>query len=125
MRDLPEEHMDAINVATIQANWMANFTSNILKSQEIVRHLRRSRHFTSALQAKYKQVQHESIVLRDERGELQTTNDSVAVCVVHVLVVDNNVVLSRHVIGNVVINDQTQQSIEKSQINLLVELLEL
>ena len=43
---------------------------------------------------------------------------------VHVLVVDDHVVLGRHVIGNVVIDDETQQTIEQRQIDLFVQLLE-
>ena len=39
------------------------------------------------------------------------------------LVVDDDVVLCRHVISDVVINDKTQESIEQRQINLLVHLL--
>lgn len=39
------------------------------------------------------------------------------------LVVDDNVVLGRHVISNVVVNNKTQQPVEQSQIDLLVHLL--
>lgn len=39
------------------------------------------------------------------------------------LVINDNVVLCRHVISNVVINNQPQKSIQQSQINLLVHLL--
>lgn len=97
----------------------------ILERQEIVRHLRRARHFTGSLQTQHQKIQHETVVLRDERSKLQTTNDSITVGVVHVLVIDDDVVLRSHVISNVVINDQAKQSIEKRQINLLVKLLEL
>ena len=40
-------------------------------------------------------------------------------------VVDHNVVLCGHVIRNVMIDDQSEKSVEKSQINLLVNLLKL
>lgn len=39
------------------------------------------------------------------------------------LVVDDHIVLGRHVISNVVVNDKTQQPVEQSQINLLVHFL--
>lgn len=38
-------------------------------------------------------------------------------------VVDDDVVLGCHVISNVVVNDETQQPVEQSQIDLLVHLL--
>lgn len=39
------------------------------------------------------------------------------------LVVDDDVVLGRHVISNVVVNNETQQPVKQSQIDLLVHLL--
>lgn len=39
------------------------------------------------------------------------------------LVVDDDVVLGCHVISNVVVNNETQQPVEQSQIDLLVHLL--
>lgn len=39
------------------------------------------------------------------------------------LVVDDHVVLCRHVIGNVVIDNQTQKPVKQSQVNLFVHLL--
>jgi len=51
-------------------------------------------------------------------------NDSVAVCVIHILEVDNNIVLSCHVISDIVIDDESQKSIQESQIDFLVDFLE-
>ncbi len=41
------------------------------------------------------------------------------------LIVDDNVVFGRHVIGDVVVDDETKQSVEKRQIDLLVHLLKV
>ena len=41
------------------------------------------------------------------------------------LVVDDDVVLGRHVIGDVVVDDETQESVEKRQIDFLVHFLVL
>lgn len=105
--------MDAIDVTTKQSNGMTNFGGCVLESQEIIGHLGRTRHFASSLQAKHKQIQHESIVLRDERCELKTSYDSITVCVIHVLISDDNVILCCHVIGDVVIDNQPQETIQK------------
>ena len=43
---------------------------------------------------------------------------------IHVLIVDHHVVLSSHVISNVMIHDETEESVKQGQINLLIELLE-
>ena len=41
------------------------------------------------------------------------------------LVVDDHVVLGGHVVSNVMIHNQPQQSVQESQINLLIQLLEM
>ncbi len=56
---------------------------------------------------------------------MKTSNDTIGVGVVHVLVVDNNVVLGRHVICNVVVDNQTKKSVQKSQIDLFIQLVQL
>lgn len=115
--------MHSVNISTIKPNWMANFCGRVLEGQKVVRHLRWSSHLAGSLQTQNQQIQNQSIVLRDKRSKLQTTNDSVTVGVIHVLVVDHHVVFGCHVISNVVINDQTKKSIEKSKIYFLVQLL--
>jgi len=40
------------------------------------------------------------------------------------LVVDDDVVFGRHVVGNVVVDDQSKETVEKRQVDLLVEFLE-
>lgn len=107
MRELPEEDMNSVDVSAEQSNWMGCFRCNILERQEIVRHLRWTGHFAGSLQAQDEQIQDETIVLRDERRELKTSNNAITVCVVHVFVGDDNVVLGCHVISDVVINDET------------------
>lgn len=51
-------------------------------------------------------------------------NDPITVSVIHVFKVDNNVVLRCHVISDIMINYQSKQSVQKSQVDLLVHLLE-
>lgn len=120
-----EENVDPVDIAAEQTNWMTDFGWSVLEGQEVVGHLRWTCHFTRSLQAQNQEIQHQSVVLRDERRKLQSANDSVAVRVVHVLVVDDNVILGCHVVSNVVVHDETEQSIQKRQVNLFVEFLEL
>ena len=115
----------AVDVARVQPDGMGHLRRHVLERQEVVGHLRRASHFRGALQAQHQQVEHQAKVLGDERGELQAADDAVRVGVVHVLVVDDHVVLGRHVIGNVVVDDEAQQSIQQRQVDLFVELLEL
>lgn len=120
-----EENVDPVDIAAEQTNRVTDFGWSVLEGQEVVRHLRWTRHFTRSLQAQNQEIQHQSVVLRDERRELQSANDSVAVRVVHVLVVDDDVVLGCHVVSDVVVHDEAEQSIQKRQVNLFVEFLEL
>ena len=45
--------------------------------------------------------------------------------VMNVFAVDNHVVLSGHVVGDVVIDDKSEQPVEQGQVDLLVELLKV
>lgn len=60
----------------------------------------------------------------EERCELEPVNDAVAVGVVHIFEVDDDVILGGHVVRDVVIDDETQESIEEGQIDFLVDLFE-
>jgi hypothetical protein len=57
------------------------------------------------LETQDEEIKYQTKVLGHERGELKTTDDTVRVGMVHVFVIDNNVVLGCHVIGDVVIHD--------------------
>jgi len=82
---LPEEHVEAVDVSREEANWMCHFGRDVLKGEEIIRHLWWSSHFTGSLKTKYKKVKHQAIILDNERGKLEATNDAIRVGVVHVL----------------------------------------
>ena len=84
-----------------------------MEDEEIAGHLRRAGHFRRTWNTQDEQIEDEAKVLSHEGSELQTADDSVRVGVVHVLVVDDHVVLGRHVIGDVVIDDETQKTIEQ------------
>lgn len=64
---------------------MCHLGRHILKREEVVWHLWRSRHFTGTLEAKHKKVEYETVILHDERCKLQAADDAVRVGVVHVL----------------------------------------
>ena len=103
---------------TLHKHWTKH-----LVLEKVIWHLRRPSHLTSSLQPEHQEVQHEAVVLDDERGKLQTSDDAVRVGVVHVLVVYDHVVLGSHVVGYVVFHDQTQESVEEGEVNFLVHLL--
>jgi len=117
--------VDGLDVSGIQTNGVLRLHLDVVVGQKVVRQIWRSSHLGSSLQSKNQDVQDETIVLDDEGRELETSNQSIRVDVVHVLVVEHDVVLGRHVVSNVMIDDESQQSIEKSEIHLLVDLLEL
>ena len=97
---------------------------DVLEAQEGVGVLRRTRHFGGPVQAKDEEVEYEAIVLHNEAGVLDASDDAVQVGVVHVLVGDVDVVLGRHVVSDVLVEDQPQQPTEDVQINLLIHLFE-
>ena len=55
---------------------MRDFCIHVLETQEIIWHLGRSRHLRGSVQTKDKQVHDQAVVLDNEGGELQTSNDT-------------------------------------------------
>jgi len=82
---VPEEHVKSFDVARVQPDGMSHFGRDVLKREEVVGHLWRSSHFAGTLQSEHQEVKNKSVVLDDERGELETADDAVRVGVVHVL----------------------------------------
>lgn len=119
-----EQDVNAVDVSHVEPNRMRALDLDVLIGEEVVGQLWRSGHLARASQTEYEQVEHEPVVLHDERGELQTAYDTVRVRVVHVFVVDHNVVLRCHVVGDVVVHDETKQAVEECQVDLLVHLFE-
>ena len=115
-----EEHMNAVDVALIESNGMSGLGGRVAELEKLVGHLWRTGKLAGSLQTKDQQVEHQSVVLRDERRELQTTNQTIGIDVVHILVVEYDVVLGGHVVGQIVIENKTQQSIEQRQIDLFI-----
>ena len=105
--------MEPIHISRVEPDRMRDLCINVLETQEIVRHLRRAGHLRRTVQSQHQQVHHKSIVLDDEGGELQSTDYSVTVGVVHILVVHHHIVLRRHVIGNVVIHNKPEKSVKQ------------
>ena len=81
-------------------------------------YLRGSSNFRGSGQTQEQQIQDQAIVLGHKGGKLQATDDAVAVGVCHVLVCNDDVVLGRHVVCNVVVKNQTQQPVEESEVHL-------
>lgn len=77
--------MDAVDVSTVQADGVSTLCSTVLEAEEIIGHLWRSSHFTGTVETQNEQVHHQPIVLHNEGGKLQASDDAVGVGVVHVL----------------------------------------
>lgn len=64
---------------------MGHLSCNVLEAEEVIWHLGRPSHFTGTVQTQHQQVHHKPIILDDEGSKLQTTNNPIGVCVIHVL----------------------------------------
>lgn len=81
----PEENVDAIDVSAEEADGVGGLSSYVLETEEVVWHLRGPSHLTSSVQTQHQQIHDQAIVLHDERGKLQASDDPVGICVVHIL----------------------------------------
>mmetsp|Transcript_8730 Transcript_8730/g.18587 ORF Transcript_8730/g.18587 Transcript_8730/m.18587 type:complete len:747 (-) Transcript_8730:2392-4632(-) len=120
-----EEDVDLVDVARVEADGVPRLSAHVPEGQELVGHLGRARHFTGPCEAQQQQVQDQTVVLRDEAGKLQSSDEAVAVGVAHVLVRNHHVVLGGDVVGNVVVHNQAQQPVHEREVHLLKHLLEL
>ena len=50
-------------------------------------------------------------VLDNKRRKLEASDDTIGVGVIHIFVINHNIVLGRHVISNVMIDDKSENSI--------------
>jgi hypothetical protein len=89
----PEEHPDTIDISCVQSDRMSGLGLPITELQEVVGALRWASNFAGTLETKQKEVKNKAIVLEDERRELEATNHTVTVNVVHVLICELNIVL--------------------------------
>ena len=81
----PEEDVYAVDVTTVEADGMSALCGRVLEAEEVIGHLGRAGHLTGPVQAEHQQVHHQAVVLHDERGKLQPSDDAVRVGVIHVL----------------------------------------
>ena len=102
---------------------MSDFRLEVLKAHELIRLTNRASKFKSSLLAKNTEVENKSVILEDKTGELEATNEAITVSVAHIFVANDYVVLRRHIVGQIVIHDQAQQSIQQRWIHLLVNLV--
>mmetsp|Transcript_70723 Transcript_70723/g.165865 ORF Transcript_70723/g.165865 Transcript_70723/m.165865 type:complete len:432 (+) Transcript_70723:3649-4944(+) len=120
-----EDHDEAVQVAAIQPDRMPQLSVHVLEGQELIGQLGWSSDLRGPGQAQHQEVQHHAVVLEHKGAELQTLDEAIGVCVVHVLVIDHNVVLRSHVVRNVVINDKAEQAIQQRQVDLLRNVFKL
>ncbi|KAI6750107.1 hypothetical protein HG531_007372 [Fusarium graminearum] len=113
---------DLIDVTGVESNRMTRLGLTIAELQEVVGALRRASNLAGSLRSKQEKIQHKTIKLKHKCRELQTTDHTITVDMVHVLVGELNVVLGRDVVCQVVVHNQSQERVEKRKLHLLVHL---
>lgn len=117
-----EEDVNPVDVSGVESDRVPRLGRRVPELEEVVGHLRGSSHLARPLQSEDEQVEDESVVLEDERRELETSDHSKVVDMRHILVRQDRVVLGRNVVGQVVVEDESKQSVEERDVNLLVDL---
>ena len=120
----PQQHINTINVTCVQSDGVSCLRLDVFEGQILIGDFRGPRNFRGPCQAQQQQIQDQSVVLEGKRGELQATDKAIGVGMHHVFERKHDVVFGRHVVGNVVVDDQTEQTIEQREIHLLVDTFE-
>ena len=125
LRGEPEQDVQLVHVPAVQPDRVPRLRARVAVVDELVGHLRRAGNLAGARQPQHQQVQHQAVVLRHERRELQPADKTVRVGVAHVLVRDDHVVLGGDVVGDVVVHDKPHQAVEHGEVHLLKHALKL
>mmetsp|Transcript_6179 Transcript_6179/g.20144 ORF Transcript_6179/g.20144 Transcript_6179/m.20144 type:complete len:665 (-) Transcript_6179:1552-3546(-) len=120
-----QQKVDLIDVPRVEPDGVPRLRRDVLEAQVLVRRLRQPRELRRPRQTQDQQVQDEAVELEHEARELEAPAEAVGIRVHHVLVGDGHVVLRRHVVGDVVVDDEPEEPVQQSQVDLLVDLLQL
>ena len=124
LRREPEYDVHLVHIARVQPDRVPRLRLRVVEGQILVRQCRRTCQLRRARHAQQQQIQNQPVVLEDEAGELQAGNQPVVIDVLHVLEGDLHVALLRHVIRQVRVHDQPQQTRQQRRVDLLEHLVE-
>ena len=102
-----------VDVARVQPDRVASLGTGVPETQEVIGDLRWASNLCGPCETQHQQIQHQTTVLHDKGGKLQTPDQTIGVGVRHVLVGNHNVVLGSDVVCNVVVQNQPQQPAHK------------
>ena len=110
--------MQPVNVSAVQAYRVTLLRRRVAVRQEIIRHCRRPGNLRRSRETQHKEVEHQTIELHHEGGELEPADETVRVGVVHVFERDVDVVLGCHVVSDIVVEDEAEQPVEQREVHL-------
>jgi hypothetical protein len=120
-----EDDVESVDVAHVDADRVFGLELEGFVEHEFVGVLGGAGELAGAVQAENEQVEDQAVELEDEAGELQALDNPVIIGVVHILEINNHIILRRHILGYIMIHNQPQEPTQKQQINLLIHLIQL
>ena len=82
--------MGSVNISGVESDWMRCLSDYILEGEESVWHLWWSSHLAGSLQTQHQQVHHQTVVLYHKGGELQASDDTIRIGMIHILKTNRN-----------------------------------
>ncbi len=95
-----------------------------LEEHELVLVFRRSCELWCPAQTQDEQVDNHAVELEDEGCELKAHDNTIKVGMIHVFEIDADIVFGGHVISDVMVDDKPEETIQKSEIDLLIDFIE-
>lgn len=114
-----KQNINMIHVAQIDSYRVLHLQLDTLEDHKFVLIERRTCDLVGSVQAHYQDINYHTVELVDEGGELETHQQTVEVCMVHIFEVHYYVVFGSHVVSYVMIHNQPKKSVKQSQIYLL------
>lgn len=107
-----EEDEEFVYISAVQPDGVPCLNALALEAEPLIGNIGRPSQLTGPCQTQHQQVQDQAIVLHYKAAELQAPDDTIAVRVQHILVGNGHIVLSRHVVSQVMVHNQPKQPVD-------------
>jgi len=102
-----------INIPQINSDGVLCLKLDGFVDHKLVLIERRSSDFIGPVEPQNQNIDDEPVELENEGSELQSHQQPIEVGMVHIFEIDHHIVLGCHVVSDIVVDDQSQQSVEK------------
>lgn len=119
-----ENQVDFFYISGVKSDGVRSFRGDVFEGHEFIGLLGGPGQFAGSFESQNEEIEDETVELKEEGGEAESVNYTVRLRVVHVFEGNNDIVFGGYVVGDVMVDDKSQQSVQKRQIHFFVHLFQ-